>query len=69
MIGDADGDTTVNIKDATAIQKWIADIEVEGFDDAAADANLDETINIKDATEIQKWIADLLTDSMIGEMA
>ena len=69
MIGDSDGDNTVNIKDATAIQKWIADIEVEGFVDAAADANLDETINIKDATEIQKWIADLLTDSMIGEMA
>ncbi len=69
MIGDADGDKIINIKDATAIQKWIADIEVEGFDDAAADANLDETVNIKDATEIQKWIADLLADSQIGEMA
>lgn len=69
MIGDADSDETINIKDATAIQKWIADIDVDGFNEDAADANLDETINIKDATEIQKWIADLLTDSQIGEMA
>ncbi len=69
MIGDADSDETINIKDATAIQKWIADIDVDGFNEDAADSNLDETINIKDATEIQKWIADLLTDSQIGEMA
>ena len=69
MIGDADGDNQVNIKDATAIQKNIADIEVANFNEAAADANLDEQINIKDATEIQKWIAELLTDSQIGTLA
>ena len=66
VIGDADSDGTVNIKDATIIQKYIADLDVNNFGEDAADANLDGTINIKDATEIQKWIADLLTDSLIG---
>ncbi len=69
MIGDADGDNTINIKDATAIQKKIAEIEVTSFNEAAADANLDGQVNIKDATEIQKSIAGLLPDSTIGEMA
>ena len=68
MIGDADGDNQVNIKDATTIQKFIASIELKSFNEAAADANRDNQVNIKDATEIQKHIAGLLEDSQIGNL-
>ncbi len=60
--GDADCSGAVNVKDVTAIQKHVADIEFlseEGKVNADVDEN--ETINIKDATSIQKWIAGLLS--------
>lgn len=61
QLGDANTDGDVNIKDATAIQKHIAGIELlstEGL--KVADYNADEDINIKDATAIQKFIAGIL---------
>ena len=67
MLGDADGNNTVNVKDATAIQKVVAGLEVAGYVEAAADANEDGSVNVKDATAIQKWVAGLLEGSNIGK--
>lgn len=68
VCGDANLDTSVNIKDATAIQKYIAGLET--FDEMskiAAEVNGDSNINIKDATAIQKYIAGITVDSNIGD--
>lgn len=60
IMADVDGDGTITIKDATAIQKALANIlplikEQKPF----ADADGDGTITIKDATAIQKSLAKL----------
>lgn len=68
ILGDANLDGEVNIKDATEIQKYLVSL-VSFSDDAklCADAQADNTINIKDATEIQKYIASLLpADTKVG---
>ncbi len=59
-IGDVDGDGIVNIKDVTAIQKYLVDlVDVDDINISAADFNEDGTVNIKDATAIQKYLAGL----------
>lgn len=60
ILGDVNSDGEVNIKDATAIQKHIAQLEIleEGLL-AAADFDGDEVITIKDATAIQKFVAGI----------
>ena len=58
--GDVNMDGRLNIKDATAIQKHIANLII--FSDEAlnlADFNSDDKVNVKDATAIQKKIAGL----------
>ena len=67
MCGDVDGNGVVNIKDATAIQKFIAGMTIPVFYESVADADENGSINVKDATAIQKWIASLLPDSNIGK--
>ena len=60
-IGDVNTDSTVNIKDATTIQKHLADIIVlNTYQLKLADVNYDDSVNIKDATFIQKLIAGLV---------
>ncbi len=60
--GDADCSGAINVKDVTAIQKHVADIEtLSEQGEANADVDDSEAINIKDATSIQKWIAGLIT--------
>lgn len=67
ILGDADESGTVNIKDATAIQKHIAGIiELTKVGEEVADADLSGDVNIKDATAIQKWIAGIETGLPIG---
>ena len=64
--GDVNGDGKVNVKDATAIQKHIADlitITAEGL--VLADADGSGIVNIKDATAIQKHVAGLDTGFLI----
>ena len=59
--GDADLNNTVNVKDATAIQKHAASLlTLEGIALAQADVTADNSVNVKDATAIQKWVAGLL---------
>ncbi len=60
-IGDTNLDGKVNVKDATAIQKYCASlIEFNSDSLAVADVNGDSSINIKDATTIQKKVAGLI---------
>lgn len=64
LIGDADGDGRVNIKDATRIQKRIADVDLgvvyrEHLEIEASDFNGDGKLNVIDATAIQKFIAGI----------
>ena len=59
-MGDVNRDGKLNIKDATAIQKFLA--KITGFDYeqmTLADYLADGKVNIKDATQIQKKLANL----------
>ena len=67
LLGDSDGDGKVNVKDATAIQKWVAGYEIDINLDCA-DADLNETVNVKDATAVQKWVAGITVSTPIGEL-
>ena len=68
LLGDANEDGKVNIKDATLIQKSIANLtELTEIGEALADADLNTKINIKDATAIQKHIAGIETGYPIGK--
>ena len=61
VIGDVDGDGTVNINDATMVQKYVAELVTLTPEQLiAADTNGDGEININDATQIQKFIAELI---------
>ncbi len=67
MIGDADGNSKINIKDATLIQKHLAKlITLSDIEIVAGDANEDGKLNVKDATEIQKHLANLPSNNHIG---
>lgn len=62
--GDINGDKNLNIKDATALQKYIANKEVEvvsspNIREKIFDMNKDEKVNIQDATAIQKYLAKM----------
>lgn len=68
ILGDANKDGSVNIKDVTAIQKHIASLEIIPEDALVlADTDIDGDVNIKDATAIQKHIAGIITGYPIGE--
>ncbi len=56
--GDATTDGSINMKDALAVCKYIADIGTE-LDFEAADCNGDEAINMKDLLIIRKYMAGL----------
>lgn len=67
LLGDADGDTKVNVKDATAVQKQVAGFEIT-INTTAADADRNGSVNVKDATAIQKWVAGIAVSTPIGEL-
>lgn len=76
-IGDTDGNDSINIKDATTIQKYLANlIMLKDTNLILADTDKSEKVNIKDATTIQKWLAGidenapvyhLLCDKVLGK--
>ena len=73
LIGDVNNDGKLNVKDATFIQKCLAEIVIFGADDKIdgicedgskevfyiSDFNCDGKRNIKDATAIQKYLAEI----------
>ena len=71
-LGDADGDTFVNVKDATLIQKYAAELtSIDGNNLFCANVTGDAiddvpVVNVKDATAIQKYAAMLETGFDIG---
>lgn len=68
LAGDVNEDSKVNVRDATAIQKHLANIiTLSSIGVALADANGDGKLSIKDATEVQKFIAGLTFSDVIGE--
>lgn len=65
--GDADGDGSITILDATAIQRYLADLPVSGtFNYEAACVGGGE-LTILDATRIQRYVADFEDPYGIGE--
>lgn len=70
LIGDANSDYEVNIKDATLIQRYCAGLTYLNryVCKYVADTDNDATITVKDATMIQKYCAGLITErTNIGE--
>ena len=68
ILGDANEDGNVNVKDATAIQKHVASLIT--LSDTAlilSDVDASGNVNVKDATAIQKWVAGIETGFLIGE--
>lgn len=60
QIGDANNDGSVNVRDATQIQKATASMITLTFTETLkGDADFNSKINIKDATAIQKYSADI----------
>lgn len=61
ILGDVDGDGKINVFDATAIQRFSAEIiTLTDLQQAAADVNGDGKINIFDATMIQRFVAEII---------
>ena len=61
--GDTNLDGAVNIKDATLIQKHIAEIAViDANAMELADVDASGSVNVKDATLIQKYVAGIVTE-------
>lgn len=61
LLGDADGDGEVNVKDATYIQLYLAKLLGENYIDlTVCDIDKDEDINVRDVTYLQLKIANLL---------
>lgn len=61
-LGDVDMDERINVKDATAVQKHLAEVTEYQQDviDLLMDYDQNDTINVKDATAIQKKVAGLV---------
>ncbi len=68
LMGDADLNGKVNVKDATLIQKHAAHMfSFAGLSEITADVNNDTNINVKDATVIQKYLARIEVDFVVGD--
>lgn len=60
LLGDVDLNSKVNIRDATLVQKRLANLaELDFYAEALADADFSGKVNVKDATAIQKWAAGI----------
>lgn len=67
-LGDTDTNRKINIKDATAIQKHLANIQLLSENGLAlADVNADGKLSVQDATSIRKYIAGIEIDDPVGE--
>lgn len=60
-LGDVNRDGEINILDATKIQKAVALINVDNYDESLADTDKDGKISVKDATVIMKYVAKMIS--------
>ena len=69
MVGDADGDGSITILDATKIQRLLVSLvtDDDGIIALRGDSNGDG-LDILDATRIQRYLAGFTVDVPIGEM-
>lgn len=68
LLGDANGDGSVTIGDATTIQMHTAElVTVPDERNTAADVNGDGSITVEDATLIQKYLAEFAIDYAVNE--
>ncbi len=67
FIGDVNSDGEITIMDATAIQRRIAKLSVEVFNELAVDVDGNGEMTIMDATAIQRHIAKLSAPECIGK--
>ena len=67
ILGDANRDGRVSIKDATCVQMVLAEFSVSDFFTPAADVDGNGMVEITDATLIQRWLADMETPYPISE--
>lgn len=66
MLGDADGDGIINIRDVTAIQRHLAELEPFNEEQLAfTDTNGDGVVDIADATHLQMYLAEY--DVVLGK--
>lgn len=69
VLGDADNDGKVTIRDVTCVQRHIAELPATGsFSALGADADGNGEINIADASLLQQWLAEFETAYPIGEV-
>lgn len=69
ILGDADGNGKLNVKDATTLQKYIASITTLTEEALSlADVNGDGKVNVRDATTIQKVLAGLIPADKVGQI-
>ena len=65
--GDANGNGTVEINDATTVQRHIAELEL--LDEprlSAADVDRDGSVTVEDVTILQRWLAEFEVEYEIG---
>ena len=69
IIGDSTADGVVNIKDGTAIQKFIAGmISEEQIYRQLSDSDENGSVNVKDATMIQRYVANINPCGAVGRV-
>ena len=67
ILGDTDLDEKVTIVDVTCIQRHLAALSTNSFDEKAADTDEDGKVTINDATAIQRHLASMPTNQNIGK--
>ena len=68
ILGDVDGDSTIEIRDATWIQRHVTKEEMPFvINKTTADVDGDGIITVMDATAIQHYLANMKTSYKIGE--
>ena len=66
LLGDANDDGVVNIKDVTSVQKYIAGFDIL-IDRGNADVDLNFLVNVQDTVILQKWLVNLKVEFPIGK--
>ena len=70
MLGDADGDGKISVRDVTAIQRALADIQPDADGMLTIRANVTGgALTIDDATQLQRYLAEFDTEFDWGDAA
>ncbi len=59
LLGDANADGAVNLKDVLTMRKYLSDTPVN-IDLVAGDTNSDDVVNMKDVLTLRKYLADII---------